>query len=52
VKDTDWSYEDELESLKEDITLIANQLRSDETKKMVNLIEVCLLSILVFWQNG
>ncbi|KAL7411996.1 RHD3/Sey1 [Mrakia frigida] len=39
LKETDWQYEDEYELLKEDITLIADQCRSDETKKMVNVIE-------------
>ncbi len=42
LKDTDWEYEDELELLRDDIRLIADQLRADETKKMVNAIEVSL----------
>lgn len=41
LKDTDWQYEDELELLRDDIKLIADQCRADETKKMVNAIEVC-----------
>jgi hypothetical protein len=45
LKDTDWQYEDELTSLKEDLRLIADQLRADETKKMVNAIEVRLIRI-------
>jgi NACalpha-BTF3-like transcription factor len=40
LKDTDWQYEDELELLRDDIKLIADQCRADETKKMVNAIEV------------
>lgn len=40
LKDTDWQYEDELDSLRDDIKLIADQCRADETKKMVNAIEV------------
>ena len=40
---TDWVWEDEMESLKEEITHVADQCRKDETKKMVNLIEVRLL---------
>lgn len=39
LKDTDWQYEDEIMSLKDDLGLIADQLRADETKKMVNAIE-------------
>ncbi|KAI5454161.1 Dynamin-like GTPase that mediates homotypic ER fusion [Naganishia albida] len=39
LKDTDWQYEDELELLRDDIKLIADQCRADETKKMVNAIE-------------
>ena len=40
LSDTDWSFEEELDILKEDITHIADQCRADETKKMVNQIEV------------
>lgn len=40
LSDTDWTYEDELELLKEEITQIADQLRADETKKMLILLEV------------
>jgi NACalpha-BTF3-like transcription factor len=43
LKDTDWQYEDELELLRDDIKLIADQCRADETKKMVNAIEVGLI---------
>lgn len=39
LKDTDWQYNDELDLLNEDINLIGDQLRADETKKMVNAIE-------------
>ncbi|KAF8315843.1 root hair defective 3 GTP-binding protein [Clavulina sp. PMI_390] len=39
LTETDWTYEDELELLKEEITTIADQLRADETKKMLTLIE-------------
>lgn len=39
LKDTDWQYDDELHLLREDIHLIADQLRADETKKMVTVIE-------------
>lgn len=44
ISDTDWSYDDELDLLNDDITLIANQLRSDETKKMVIIIEVSFIT--------
>lgn len=43
LKDTDWQYEDEIMSLKDDLGLIADQLRADETKKMVNAIEVSVV---------
>jgi len=39
LEDTDWTWQDELESLKEEISNVADQCRKDETKKMVNLIE-------------
>lgn len=39
LKDTDWQYDDELSLLKDDLQLIADQLRADETRKMVNSIE-------------
>jgi hypothetical protein len=48
VEGTDWVWEDELESLKEEVGLVADQCRKDETKKMVNLIEVCGLFQFVF----
>lgn len=44
VEGTDWVWEDEMESLKEEIGHVADQCRKDETKKMVNLIEVRILS--------
>lgn len=40
LKDTEWQYEDELALLRDDLKLIADQCRVDETKKMVNAIEV------------
>ncbi|KDQ21608.1 hypothetical protein BOTBODRAFT_208395 [Botryobasidium botryosum FD-172 SS1] len=39
LPDTDWSYEEELQQLSHDISLIADQCRADETKKMVSNIE-------------
>lgn len=42
VEDTDWSYDDELNLLKEEVRSLADQCRRDETKKMVNVIEVCI----------
>ncbi|KAF8639522.1 hypothetical protein AX17_001427 [Amanita inopinata Kibby_2008] len=39
IEGTDWSWKDELESLKEEIQSVADQCRKDETKKMLNLIE-------------
>jgi hypothetical protein len=40
VDGTDWEHEHELALLEEDLALIGDQRRSDETKKMVNSIEV------------
>jgi hypothetical protein len=42
LPDTDWSYDEELESLRQEFILVSDQLRADETKKMVTHIEVCL----------
>jgi hypothetical protein len=42
VEGTDWVWEDELELLREEIQGVADQCRKDETRKMVNQIEVCL----------
>lgn len=40
VEDTDWEYEHELKLVEEDLRLIADRLRADETKKLVNATEV------------
>ena len=42
VAESDWEYEHELTLLEDDLKLIADQLRADETKKMVNAIEVSM----------
>ncbi|ORX35730.1 RHD3/Sey1 [Kockovaella imperatae] len=39
VDETSWTDEQELASLEEDLKVIADRLRADETKKMVNAIE-------------
>ncbi|KAF9512544.1 hypothetical protein BS47DRAFT_1054816 [Hydnum rufescens UP504] len=39
VEGTDWTYEEELDLLRQEITVIADQCRADETKKMINHIE-------------
>jgi len=39
LSDADWTFEEELAILREDITHIGTQCRADETKKMVNQIE-------------
>lgn len=41
MEGTDWNWEDELEVIKEEIRGVADQCRKDETKKMINQIEVC-----------
>ena len=40
VEGTDWSYEEELGLLRDEAQSVANTCRKDETKKMVNVIEV------------
>ena len=40
VEGTDWSYEEEFGLLTEEVKSVADQCRKDETKKMVNVIEV------------
>lgn len=42
-----WVWEDEMDMLKEEMTHVADQCRRDETKKMVNLIEVSMSAILM-----
>ncbi|CAE6527701.1 unnamed protein product, partial [Rhizoctonia solani] len=37
--ETDWTYEEELTSLQQEFGIVADQLRADETKKMINSIE-------------
>ena len=43
VEETDWTYEDEFSHLKDEMRSVADQCRKDETKKMINIIEVCCL---------
>lgn len=40
VEETGWSYEEEYTLLKEEMRNVADQCRKDETKKMINAIEV------------
>ena len=37
----EWSWREEEELLREEVSVVASQMRADETKKMVNQIEVC-----------
>ncbi len=39
--DAAWQWEEELRLLREEVQSVADHLRKDETKKMVNTIEVC-----------
>ncbi|KAF8748026.1 Protein sey1 [Rhizoctonia solani] len=39
LPETDWSYDEELASLQQEFGTVADQLRADETKKMINSIE-------------
>lgn len=43
IEGVNWSYEEECSSFQEEIQSVADQCRKDETKKMVNVIEVNLL---------
>ena len=40
IADTDWNWEEELHLLEDEINVVADQCRKDETKKMLNQIEV------------
>jgi len=40
LEETEWSWDDEFDLLQGEIKSVADQLRKDETKKMVNQIEV------------
>lgn len=49
---TEWNWAEELELLKEEVKSVADQCRKDETKKMVNTIEVSVRrSILSLFTN-
>ncbi|CAE6489237.1 unnamed protein product [Rhizoctonia solani] len=39
LPETDWTYDEELASLQHEFGVVADQLRADETKKMINSIE-------------
>jgi protein SEY1 len=41
VEGTDWTWDEELELLKEEVKIVSDQCRKDETKKILNQIEVC-----------
>ena len=45
VEGTDWTWEEELELLKEEVKIVSDQCRKDETKKMLNQIEVCSIYV-------
>lgn len=40
MEGTDWSWEEELDLLMEEVKIVSDQCRKDETKKMLNQIEV------------
>ena len=44
IDGVNWSYDEEYSLFQEEIQLVADQCRKDETKKMVNVIEVGLRS--------
>ena len=43
IDGVNWSYDEEYSLFQEEIQLVADQCRKDETKKMVNVIEVSVL---------
>lgn len=43
IEGVDWSYDEEYSLFQEEIQSVADQCRKDETKKMVNFIEVGLI---------
>ena len=43
LEDTDWSYDEGLVQLKEELASIADILRAEETKKMVIVIDVSFI---------
>ena len=45
VEGVDWSYDEEYSLFQEEVQLVADQCRKDETKKMVNVIEVSPLAL-------
>lgn len=46
IEGVDWSYDEEYSLFQEEIQLVADQCRKDETKKMVNSIEVSPFAII------
>jgi len=58
IEGVNWSYDEEYSSFQEEIQLVADQSRKDETKKMVNVIEVGLfvlephVNLLIFRHRG
>lgn len=45
IEGVNWSCDEEYSLFQEEIQLVADQCRKDETKKMVNVIEVSLLTL-------
>lgn len=45
----DWNWEDELGLLKDEVEGVAEQFRKDETRKMINSIEVSFLNDVWVW---
>jgi len=48
LADTDWTWNDELESLRKDIGDVVAQCRKDETKKRMRIVLTALVGVLVF----
>ena len=51
IEGVNWSYDEEYSSFQEEIQSVADQCRKDETKKMVNVIEVGPF-VLIPWQSS
>ena len=48
LADTDWTWNDELESLRKDIGDVVAQCRKDKTKKRMRTVLTVLVGVLVF----
>lgn len=52
IEEKEWGWEEELNLLREEIANVAEVFRKDETKKMVNVIEVRIRRLDETWNNA